>query len=79
MQDTLRNCSKLRLLIGPFCIHKTPPKPLTTYSVEKCRATAKLFDDVQTGTEFVSLDPGEELPDRESLLRLCVVSMAVRS
>ena len=51
----------------------------TTAAIEKCRATAKLFDDVQTGTEFVSLDPGEELPDRESLLRLCVVSMAVRS
>ena len=44
----------------------------TTAAIEKCRATAKLFDDVLTETEFVSLDPREELPDRESLLRLCV-------
>lgn len=44
----------------------------TIAAVEKCRATAKMFEEVLKRTEFVSLDTGEELPNRESILRLCV-------
>ena len=44
----------------------------TITAMEKCRATVKLFDEVLAGTEVVYLDTGEELPDREPLLRLCV-------
>ena len=44
----------------------------TTAAIEKCRATAKLFDEVLRETEVVSLDARDELPDTESLLRLCV-------
>ena len=44
----------------------------TITAIEKCRATVKLFDEILAGTEVVSLDTREELPDRESLLRLCL-------
>ena len=46
--------------------------PDTIAAIEKCRVTVKLFDEVLAGTEVVSLDTGEELPRRESLLRLCL-------
>ena len=44
----------------------------TIAAIEECLTTAKMFDDVLTGTEIVSLDTKEKLPGRESLLRLCV-------
>ena len=40
--------------------------------VKKCRATVKAFSGVLSGTRIVSLDTGEDEPDRESLLRLSV-------
>ena len=46
--------------------------PDTVAVVERCRATARLLNEVVKGTEFVSLDTGEELPGRESLLRVCL-------
>ena len=44
----------------------------TTAAVEKCRATAKEFDEALAGTKVVSLDSWQELPGGESSLRLCL-------
>ena len=44
----------------------------TIAAIEECRASAIEFDEVLKGTKVVSLDTGEELHDRESLLRLSV-------
>ena len=44
----------------------------TVAVLEKCRAAVEAFDKVLTGAEVVSLDTGQELSDRESLLSLCV-------
>ena len=44
----------------------------TIAAVKKCRATVKAFSGVLSGTRIVSLDTGEALPGRESLLRLSV-------
>ena len=44
----------------------------TVAAIEKCRATVRAFSGVLSGTRFVSLDTGEELSGRESLLRLSV-------
>ena len=44
----------------------------TIAAVKKCRATVKSFSGVLSGTRIVSLDTGEDLPGRESLLRLSV-------
>ena len=51
--------------------------PDTAAAIEKCRATAKTFDEILGGTEVVSLDSGEALPGRESLLSLCVAERVV--
>ena len=42
----------------------------TTAAIEKCRATAKEFDEVLAGTKVVSLDSWQELTDGESLMRM---------
>ena len=44
----------------------------TIAAVKKCRATVKAFSCVLSGTRIVSLDTGEALPGRGSLLRLSV-------
>ena len=44
----------------------------TTAAIEKCRSTAKVLGEVLRGTEVVSLDARDELPERETLLSLCV-------
>ena len=42
----------------------------TVAAIKKCRATVKEFSGVLAGTRIVALDTSEELPGRESLLRL---------
>ena len=49
----------------------------TTAAIEKCRGIAKAFNEVLGVTEVVSLDSGEALPGRESLLSLCVAERIV--
>ena len=44
----------------------------TVAAIEKCRVTAQAFSGVLSGTRIVSLDTGEDLPGKESLLRLSV-------
>ncbi len=44
----------------------------TVGAIERCRTIAKMLRDILSGAEFVSLDTGESLPDKESLLRLCM-------
>ena len=44
----------------------------TVTAIEKCRATVQAFGGVLSGTRIVSLDTGEDLPSKESLLRLSV-------
>ena len=44
----------------------------TVDAVKKCRATVEAFSGVLSGTRIVSLDTGEDLPSRGSLLRLSV-------
>ncbi len=44
----------------------------TIAAMEKCRATVRALSGVLSGTRIVSLDTGEEMPGRESLLRLSV-------
>ena len=44
----------------------------TIAAIERCRTVATLFAKVLTGTEIVSLDTGNELTDRDSLLRVCL-------
>ena len=44
----------------------------TVVAIEKCRATVSAFSGVLSGTRIVSLDTSEDLPERESLLRLSV-------
>ncbi len=44
----------------------------TVTAIDKCRAIAMAFSGVLSGARIVSLDSGEGLPGRESLLRLSV-------
>ncbi len=44
----------------------------TVVTIEKCRSTVSAFSGLLSGTRIVSLDTGEDLPGRESLLRLSV-------
>ena len=44
----------------------------TVAAMEKCRATVKALSGVPSGARIVSLDTGEDVPDKESLLRLSV-------
>jgi len=44
----------------------------TVTAIEKCRATAQAFSGLLSGTRIVSLDAGEDLLGKESLLRLSV-------
>lgn len=44
----------------------------TVAAIERCRKIAKMLRDILSGAEFISLDSGEVLPDKESLLRLCM-------
>ena len=44
----------------------------TVAAIEKCRATTRAFSGALSGTRVVSLDTGEELTDRGSLLRFSV-------
>ena len=44
----------------------------TVAAIERCRVTAQALGGVLSGTRIVSLDTGEDLPSKESLLRLSV-------
>ena len=44
----------------------------TITAMEKCKAMANLLDGTLAGTEIVALGKCEELPDRVSILRLCL-------
>ena len=44
----------------------------TVDAIEKCRSTVMALSSVLSGTRIVSLYTGEELPDKEHLIRLCV-------
>ena len=44
----------------------------TIAAIEKCQTVATLFAKVLTGTEIVSLDTDADLPDRESLVQMCL-------
>ena len=46
--------------------------PDTIAVIEKCGSIVKLFNQFLVGTKIVSLDTGKELPDRESLLCMCL-------
>ena len=44
----------------------------TVDAIERCRALVALFGDLLTAAEFVSLDTGGKLPDKDALGRLCL-------
>ena len=44
----------------------------TIAAIERCKAVGTLFANVLTGTEIVSLDTGQALPNRDSLLGMCL-------